>query len=458
MFCIKCGEKNDGNANFCANCGLPLADQSRPGRLSKGVGRSLLVLLLAIFFIAAGTALLFQDEVRRTAAIWLGTDTAEPAGTVPEPVSVAVPEEREEAEEPVLPANEEKKTETNHKAKTAIIKEAQQKVYTILTETGMGSGFLFTDTGMVVTNAHVVAGVTDVMVRTVNGQEKSGRVVGISDESDIALILVDAFAGMEPLETELAATPVGTEVIALGSPSGFENTASIGYLTGTERDFEVGFIYEDVYQIDAQVAPGSSGGPLIDAKTGKVIGINSLLIMEGPEIGFSIPMYSMHSTLTGWADNPMSEDAVVSVFGSSEGYGNYEDGAYEYNYDETTAYEYDETSLGAFIGSYRDFYEMALQYEDFIYVADLLVYDSDIYHGIREYIDSIAGQGMEFEFTSLEVTDVEIFKDHALVHTHETFDFKNSAGEWSAEERVKTYTVVMDEYGYYYISAITRDK
>ena len=79
-------------------------------------------------------------------------------------------------------------------------------------------------------------------------------------------------------------------MIALGSPQGFENSASIGYLTGVNRDIEFGFLYEHLYQIDAQIDQGSSGGPLIDAKTGKVIGINSLSFKENDVFGFSIPM------------------------------------------------------------------------------------------------------------------------------------------------------------------------
>lgn len=150
---------------------------------------------------------------------------------------------------------------------------------------------------MVVTNAHVVSGYTDVIVRNINGQDHEGTVVGISAESDIALIQVNDLTGIEPLEAEMATTDVGTEVIALGSPSGFENTASMGYLTGIDRDFYQEFTYENIYQIDAALAPGSSGGPLLDAGTGKVIGINSLLFPEGDSIGFSIPLYSMYDQL-----------------------------------------------------------------------------------------------------------------------------------------------------------------
>lgn len=186
--------------------------------------------------------------------------------------------------------------------KTELIKETQQKVYTVLTGSGMGSGFLYNESGMVVTNAHVVVGFTDVMLRNVDGEEFPGKVIGISDVEDIALIYVEAFEGDVPLATEMEETPVGTEVIALGSPKGLENTASIGYLIGVDRDFSSDYQYEDIYQIDAQIAPGSSGGPLVDTKSGRVIGINSLGYTEGNAFGFSIPLYSVMDSLDAWAN------------------------------------------------------------------------------------------------------------------------------------------------------------
>lgn len=208
--------------------------------------------------------------------------------------------------------------------KTEIIKAAQEKVYTIKTDSAYGSGFLYTNSGAVVTSAHLVLGFYKVLVRDNMGNEEAGRVIGVSEVSDIALIQVDAFDGTAPLAIEAEPAEVGTEVIALGSPSGFENTASTGYLTGLDRNFEQDFMYEDLYQIDVQMALGSSGGPLIDAATGKVIGINSLLLVESDGMGFSIPMHTVDSQLTEWAANPMSEEQVQEVFDAYEGSGDFE--------------------------------------------------------------------------------------------------------------------------------------
>lgn len=463
MYCSNCGHKNKEGARFCKNCGEPLEEmRSKKPKKRKG----LYIGILAIVLLGAGfgaTQLLDDDDERQRAE----RPTEETADAVKEPEETPEPEEPAAEETPAPtegevtkvetiqpPAEQQEPSEPKTREKTAIIKETQQKVYTIKTENGYGSGFQFTDSGTVVTNAHVVAGFTDVMVRNVNGQEQPGKVIGISDKYDVALIQVDAYEGITPLEIEMEPTDVGTEVIALGSPSGFENTASIGYLTGIDRDFEQDFLYEDIYQIDAQIAPGSSGGPLIDAKTGKVIGINSLLFMDGSEIGFSIPMHSMVDLVTEWANSPMTADQVAAIFPAYDDFENYEGEDYEYDYENEGNLGFDEIFLSEFIGDFRYYYEIALASEDFFYVEDMLLYDSQAYKDVNGYIAEITGQNLEFKFTDLEISSVEIKEDHALVHTYEGFDFKNAAGEWTEEERNKTYTVVMDDSGFYYISDI----
>ncbi|WP_142825969.1 trypsin-like peptidase domain-containing protein [Planococcus soli] len=482
MTCNKCGKENEEGAKFCKDCGNSLM-QRRSKKQKKRNLMYAIVLVLTLLGVGIGSAQLMEDEAEPVEPPKEELTAEIEPEPEPEPEAPEVEEETEEepaiepgvvekVEEPeeTVPAEEEtagtvtkvenvvppseqpEKVEPKKKEKTAIIKESQQKVYTILTEGGQGSGFLFSNTGMVVTNAHAVAGFTDVVVRNINGQDHPGTVVGISDESDIALIHVEAFEGIEPLEVEMEATDVGTEVIALGSPAGMENTASMGYLTGIDRDFYQEFTYEDIYQIDAKIAPGSSGGPLVDATTGKVIGINSLVIEEGDSIGFSIPMYSMHDQLSQWVTAPMSAEEVAALFQVYDDFNGYEDEEYEYDID--LEMKFDETNLSEFIGDFRYYYETSLKEEDFFYVQNLLVYESEIYNGISEYITDIAGQGMEFNFTQLDIAGIEIFEDHAIVHTEEAFDQKNAAGEWSVQERNKTYTIVMDEYGFYYVSDI----
>jgi hypothetical protein len=97
---------------------------------------------------------------------------------------------------------------------------------------------------------------------------------------------------------------IGDEVIALGSPLGYQNTATIGIISGLDRSFKLeSFNYNKVYQISAPISPGSSGGPLIDSVNGEVLGINSAGIDTG-DIGFSMPIYQCVTYLDKWAKNP----------------------------------------------------------------------------------------------------------------------------------------------------------
>lgn len=285
MFCASCGYKNRNEANYCRSCGEPLHRSFVRKKKRLWRPRVLAALLGMLLLIAAALGIreLHQAQLGKLDSL------------VQEVKAVAEPND-----------------------KTEIIKQTQAKVYTIKTDSAYGSGFLYTDSGAVVTSAHLVVGFYKVLVRDLDGNEEVGRVIGVSETSDIALIQVDAFKGTQPLDIEAEPAEVGSEVIALGSPSGFENTASTGYLTGLDRDFDQDFKYEDLYQIDVQMALGSSGGPLIDAATGKVIGINSLLLIESDGMGFSIPMHTVDNQLAEWAANPMSEEQVWKVF---DGYG-----------------------------------------------------------------------------------------------------------------------------------------
>jgi len=456
MFCTKCGARNDEEARFCKDCGQPL-------KVVRTKAYSQTALIIASIFI---TLLIFVgvgykifsvlNEPNETKMVASTSDTS--------PQQVTKPVEKVETSQPVTKQEPETKP-LEEKEKTQIIKESQSRVYTIFTETSLGSGFLFEDKGTVITNAHVVAGYNEVVLRNVNGQQTTGTVIGISDLYDVALIQVDDYAGLQPLNIETLETDIGTEVIALGSPQGLENSASIGYLTGLNRTFESEFQYENVYQIDAQISPGSSGGPLLDAETGKVIGINSALLTADQSIGFSIPMYTMLDLIQSWSDSPMTASEVVNVFSFYDDYvydpessakadSYYDDYEESEGYSSEYDYYFDESTLEEFVLYFRDNYELALDYEDFYYIEDLLLYDSTAYYEMEEYIADISGQGMFFDFLSNEITDIYFDEEQAIVGTYETFDFMNAAGEWTFYERTKEYTVVMDEYGAYKITDI----
>lgn len=166
-----------------------------------------------------------------------------------------------------------------------------------------GSGFVYNNKGDIITNAHVVKDADVIYVRTANAHFYPAAIVGISEDTDIAVIRVPQLAGQSflPIEKDIFAE-VGDEVIALGSPHGFQNTVTLGIISGSERNFSVdGFNYNNVYQISAQITHGNSGGPLINRSSGNVIGINSVGTKDGT-IGFSIPIQEVIEQVEIWSN------------------------------------------------------------------------------------------------------------------------------------------------------------
>ncbi|WP_245799808.1 S1C family serine protease [Virgibacillus proomii] len=194
----------------------------------------------------------------------------------------------------------------------SIIHEAEKNVIQIEGQTKdsttTGSGFLYNKKGDIITNAHVIKGSDVIYVRTADAKVYPAAVVGIGEETDIAVIRVPQLAG-EFLTVEKEKTPeVGDEVMALGSPHGFQNTVTLGIISGKERDFAVdGFNYNNAFQISAQIAEGNSGGPLIDRNSGNVIGVNSVGTKDGT-IGFSIPIKDVIKQIEIWSNKAQTDE------------------------------------------------------------------------------------------------------------------------------------------------------
>lgn len=212
---------------------------------------------------------------------------------------------------PLLTAGEVKKSLKD------VIFETQKLVVMIETETGsQGSGFLYNLEGDLITNAHVVSGVRHVSVKMSNARVLKGEVIGISNEIDIAVVRVKELAGTKPLElVRYVKGEVGDNVLAVGSPLGLHNTVTTGIISGVGRTFQIEpYHYYDLYQISAPIARGNSGGPLVDMKTGAVLGINSAGLEEG-SIGFSIPLSNVLVMAEGWSKQPMT---ILSSLSTTE--------------------------------------------------------------------------------------------------------------------------------------------
>ena len=196
-----------------------------------------------------------------------------------------------------------------------IIHDAERHVVQVET-TGpygqnIGSGFVYNDKGDVVTNAHVVQNASEVYVKTSDAQNYVGAIIGIGERDDIALIRVPQLANNGGLEINTRLTPnTGDNIIAIGSPHGFQNTVTIGTISGKNRSFTVDgsdYEYNNLYQITADISTGNSGGPLIHRDTGTVIAINSAATSEG-DMGFSIPISQVYDRLLMWSDSANNEE------------------------------------------------------------------------------------------------------------------------------------------------------
>ena len=192
-----------------------------------------------------------------------------------------------------------------------VVAEARQSVVTItangvsvsrlsgseIPTTGVGSGVILTSDGYILTNRHVVAGSRSLSVALADGRELPATVIRISDQTDLALVKVNATGLRAARIGDATALRVGQTAVAIGSPLGtYTETVTRGIVSGLDRDITVSNDatrsqehLTGLIQTDAAINPGNSGGPLLDA-SGSVIGINTAAATSAEGLGFAIPV------------------------------------------------------------------------------------------------------------------------------------------------------------------------
>jgi Do/DeqQ family serine protease len=157
-------------------------------------------------------------------------------------------------------------------------------------EQSLGSGFLISTDGYILTNEHVVKGGEQITVKLSDQRTFAARVIGIDPRTDVAVLKIDA---RDELQTVVLgdsdALQVGQWALAIGNPFGLDRTLTVGVISATGRANLGIEDYEDFIQTDASINPGNSGGPLLNIY-GEVVGINTAIVAAGQGIGFAIPI------------------------------------------------------------------------------------------------------------------------------------------------------------------------
>ncbi len=197
----------------------------------------------------------------------------------------------------------------------------------------LGSGFIISKDGYILTNNHVVANADEINVTLSNNHTYKAKVIGTDPKTDIALIKIDP-KGDDLTVVKLGDSDklqVGEWVIAIGNPFGFSRTVTAGIVSAKGRVIGEG-PYDSFIQTDAAINPGNSGGPLVNLK-GEVVGINTAIIAAAQGIGFAIPINMAKSILPqlksngkvirGWLGvyiQKVSKD-IADYFGMKEPHG-----------------------------------------------------------------------------------------------------------------------------------------
>lgn len=175
-----------------------------------------------------------------------------------------------------------------------LVENLAPSVVTIFTEGGLGSGVVYSEDGLILTNEHVIRGNTTVEVAFADGQRVEGTVKATDPVTDLALVQAKRTGLPKPVY-QANLPRVGEGAVVLGSPLGFENTATAGIISGLHRSIpgsaSNSLSLVDLIQTDAPISPGNSGGAVINMR-GEIIGISEAYIPPSAgavALGFAIP-------------------------------------------------------------------------------------------------------------------------------------------------------------------------
>lgn len=178
-------------------------------------------------------------------------------------------------------------------------------------ETGIGSGFIISKDGYILTNQHVINNATSITVNIANDGKYEARVVGQDYELDLAILKIDAKKDLSIIKLgDSSKIRAGEWVIAIGNPYGLDHTVTAGVISAMGRPMQIeDRVYKNLIQTDAAINPGNSGGPLLNT-SGAVIGINTAVNVQAQGIGFAIPVNTAKEVI----DELISKGKVVRPY------------------------------------------------------------------------------------------------------------------------------------------------
>ncbi|HEX6021094.1 MAG TPA: trypsin-like peptidase domain-containing protein [Solirubrobacter sp.] len=200
----------------------------------------------------------------------------------------------------------------------AVYDSAKDSVAYITTGSGTGSGFVVSEDGYIVTNAHVVDGANGQIKAKIGDRDAvDAKLVGEDASTDIALLKVSA-NNLKPLPLgDSDNVQVGDPAYAIGNPFGLDRTLTVGVVSALQRSIDSpnGFSIDDVIQTDAAINPGNSGGPLFNA-AGQVIGVNSQIESQSGGnvgIGFAVPSNTVKNVIEQLRETGKVSHAYLGV-------------------------------------------------------------------------------------------------------------------------------------------------
>ncbi|NJJ40136.1 S1C family serine protease [Paenibacillus apii] len=194
-----------------------------------------------------------------------------------------------------------------------------------LTPYGIGTGFIYDKAGYILTNQHVIDN-ADVIQVTVDGNSKpyEAKLLGSSKDLDLAVLKIEGDNNFPTVPLgDSDASKVGSEVVAIGNPQGFDHTVTAGVLSAKGRSIDINEEdgsgtrnYSNLLQTDASINPGNSGGPLLNAD-GQVIGMNVAVSTDSQGIGFAIPVNRIKEVVSKLEANQAIPKDPVPFIGAS---------------------------------------------------------------------------------------------------------------------------------------------